>query len=305
MTRTFAAALAVTLIPWTASAQVIFRGGVDLVNFGVTVVDRKGNLVTDLTREDFELYEDGKKQEIAQFARGDASDALPPLRLGLLYDTSGSMEEDIKFARAAAIKFLNLLPHAQDITVVDFDTEVRSTTFGQGDFARLVERLRARKPDGWTALYDAFGVYLDVASGQEGRRILVVYTDGGDTRSAMNFSDMLNLIKASDVTVYPVGLLEHQRTSDRMEQQMRLQQIADATGGQAFFPTSVKELDANYARVIAEISSQYNLGFVSTDPRANGAWRKVELKLVRPDLKGAKIRSRKGYYAPSRPSSLH
>ena len=131
------------------------------------------------------------------------------MHLGLMLDTSGSMEADLKLARSAAIKFLNLLPEAEDITLVDFDTEVRVTRYPQRDFARLVERIRQRKPDGWTALYDALGDYLDGAGQQDGRKVLVMYTDGGDTRSALSFSETLTLLKASQVTVYAVGLVEN------------------------------------------------------------------------------------------------
>jgi hypothetical protein len=167
--------------------QVVFRAGVDLVTFGVTVTDRRGNLVTDLTRDDFEIVEDGRRQAIQYFAPGGGEEGLSRLHAGLMLDTSASMERDLRLARSAAIKFLNMLPESEDITLVDFDTEVRVTRYPQRDFPRVVERIRNRKPEGWTALYDALGVYLDGASSQSGRPILVMYTDGADSRS--NLSD--------------------------------------------------------------------------------------------------------------------
>jgi Ca-activated chloride channel family protein len=277
-----------------AHAQPVFRSGVDLVTFGVTVLDRKGNLVTDLTRDDFVVLEDGRPQTLTYFARGDGEGTAPATHLGLMLDTSGSMEKDLQLARSAAIKFLNLLPEAEDITLVDFDTEVRVTRYPQRDFARLVERIRMRKPEGWTALYDALGVYLDGADGREGRTILVMYTDGADSRSQLRYTDLLELLKASQVTVYAVGLIEH-AGSLRTELRMRLQQMVDVTGGQAFFPTQLKDLDASYEKVLAEIKAQYHLGYASTNTARDGAWRNVEIKLVRD---GLKTRSRKGYYAP-------
>jgi Ca-activated chloride channel family protein len=213
-----------------------------------------------------------------------------------MLDTSGSMERDLKLARSAAIRFLNLLPEAEDITLVDFDTEVRITRYPQRDFARLVERIRLRKPDGWTALYDALGVYLDGASRQNGRTILVMYTDGADSRSQLRFGDVMDLLKASHVTVYAVGLVE--RTGRlRTEVTMRLQQMVDATGGQAFFPSSLDDLDESYQRVLDEISAQYQLGYTSSNAALDGRWREVEIKVSRPDVK---LRSRKGYFAPYR-----
>jgi VWFA-related protein len=211
-----------------------------------------------------------------------------------MLDTSGSMEADLKLARSAAVKFLNLLPEARDITLVDFDSEVRVTRYPQRDFARVVERIRGRKSSGLTALYDALGVFLDGAEGQDGRTILVMYTDGADSRSELRLPDLMDLLKASQVTVYAVGLIEH-TGSARHQLQMRVQQMVEATGGQAFFPLELKDLDASYEKVVAEIKAQYHLGYASTNTATDGLWRKVDIKAKRPDIK---LRSRKGYFAP-------
>ena len=202
-------------------AQPVFRGGVDLATFAAAVTDRKGNLVTGLTKDDFEVIEDGMPQTIEYFAQGDG-DAGPPMHLGLMVDASGSMHADMKLAQGAAIKFLNMLPAAEDITLVDFDTQVRITRYPQRDFARLVERIRQRKPDGFTALYDALGTYLDGADSQDGRKVL------------------------------------------------------------------------------AEIKGQYHVGYLSTNTAKDGAWRKVDIRVKRPD---ARVRTRKGYFGPYRPSA--
>jgi Ca-activated chloride channel homolog len=183
-----AVASALTLLVAAASVsaqQPTFRTEIDLISFGVTVTDRKGNHITDLTSDDFEIIEEGQKQSVTFFARGDEMETAPEMHVGLLFDTSGSMGQDIQLSRSAAVKFLNTLSDAEDMTLVDFDTEVRVARYGQQDFPRLVERIRSRKPDGYTALYDALGVYLDGAAGDEGRTILVLYTDGGDTRSTI------------------------------------------------------------------------------------------------------------------------
>ena len=278
-------------------AQPVFRSGVDLATFAATITDRKGNLVTDLTKDDFEVIEDGKKQAIDYFANGDG-DSAPPMHLGLMVDASGSMQLDMKLAQSAAIKFLNMLPAAEDITLVDFDTQVRITRYPQRDFARLVERIRQRKPDGWTALYDALGTYLDGADSQEGRKVMVMYTDGADSRSELSLSETMELLKASQVTVYAIGLTGN-TGSARQQLQMTMRQIAEATGGQAFFPTAMKDVDSAYEKVLAEIKGQYHLGYLSTNPAKDGKWRKVEIRVKRPDLK---VRTRKGYFGPYRPS---
>ena len=275
----------------------VFKTGVDLVNLGVTIVDRRGNLVSDLTANEVEIYEDGQKQTIRYFSAGDAPPPTPAMHLGLLLDVSGSMEDDIAFSKTASIKFLNMLTDAVDVTVVDFDTEVRTARYSQNEFARLIERIRLKKAGGYTALYDAIGTYLDGAGGQEGRKIMLVYTDGGDSRSSLRRHELQDLMKASDVTIYVIGELEHQSMSSRNEQRMILQQMADLTGGQAFFPTAIKDLDKAYEKVLAEIRAQYTIGYQSTNAKTDGAWRKVDVKVVRKDAKDLRVRARKGYFA--------
>lgn len=299
MTRLVTAvALVSGLLGTPAAAQQVFRSGVETVRLGVAVVDKGGQPLGTLVQSDFTVLEDGRPQQLQLFATGDIEEAeRPPLHIGLLFDTSGSMAADLSMARSAAVKFCNLLPRAEDITLVDFDTEVRVARFGQADFPRFVERLRNRKPDGWTALYDALGVYLDGASSQTGEKVMVAYTDGGDTRSVMSFSDALTALKASDVTVYIVGFLENQGAREKLEQRMRLTQIAEETGGLAFFPTSRKDIDVAYEQVQADVDSRYLIGYISSNQANDGRWRKLDVRLNRPDLKSARIRARKGYFA--------
>lgn len=293
----FAACSSLFLALASAGAQQVFRAGVDLTTFGVTITDRRGNIVDDLGLDDFEILEDGRPQAIQYFARGQG-DASPEMHLGLMLDASGSMQSDMKLAQSAAVKFLNMLPAAQDITLVDFDTQVRITRYPQRDFARVVERIRQRRARGLTALYDALGTYLDGAGQLDGRKILVMYTDGGDTRSALTFGDTIDLLRASPITVYAIGLMEN-AGSARSHLQMTLRRLTETTGGQAFFPSAMKDVESAYEKVLAEINGQYHLGYVSTNTAVDGAWRKVEIKVKRDDLR---VRSRQGYFAPYKPS---
>ncbi len=287
----------------TQQSGSTFRTGIDIVNFGVAVIDKQGTAVDGLTIKDFELFENGQKQELRYFAFGkDGKETQPPLHIGLLFDTSGSMSEDIEMARSAAVKFCNRLLNAEDITIVEFDTEVRVARYGQDAFPHLVERLRKRRPDGFTALYDALGVYLDGARDQLGEKVLVLYTDGGDNRSAMTFDNLLTSLKATDVTVYVIGFMTHQG-SGRNDQQMHLQQMAEVSGGLSFFPMSLKEIDKAYDRVVTELEGRYMLGYVSSNAKMDGTWRNVDIKVLRPELKNSKLRTRKGYFAPFRESS--
>jgi len=279
----------------------VFRGGVEVVNIGLTVTDRKGTPITDLSRDQIEVFEDGVRQTVSYFSAGGDSVVAPPLHIGLLLDVSESMAQDIELTRTASIKFLNTLRDAEDVTVVDFDTRVRAARFSQSDFPRLVERIRRQKAEGFTAMYDAVGVYLEGAAGQTGRKVMLLYTDGGDTRSALRFRDVLDMLKASDVTVFVIGALDPQRSFGRNEQRMVMTQMAEASGGLAFFVTDIKQLDRIYAQIVSEIRAQYTVGYLSTNPRADGAWREVSIRLVaRPDAGELRVRAREGYYAPYR-----
>ncbi|HJZ74273.1 MAG TPA: VWA domain-containing protein [Vicinamibacterales bacterium] len=292
-----AASLIVGASPPARAARQVpqFRGRIDLVNVGVTVTDRKNNLVAGLTADDFDILEEGKPQTVRFFAAGDAdASERPPMHLGLLVDVSESMGDDLAFSKTAAVKFLNTLTDAVDITVVDFDTEIRTARYSQNEYARLIERIRQKKAGGDTALYDAIGTYLDGAAGEDGRKVMLLYTDGGDTRSSIGLTELMDLLKASDVTVYAIGELEHQSALVRNQQRMIIQQIAEVTGGRAFFPTAVKELDSVYEKVLAEIRAQYTLGYVSTNEKMDGKWRKVDVRMKRTDLR---TRARRGYFA--------
>ena len=217
------------------TADQTIRVGVDLVNFGVVVTDRRGAPISGLTQADFEILERGKPQQIQFFAAADVAIA-PPLHLGFLLDASGSMDQDMKDVRTAAIKFLNKNEFAVDMTLVDFDTEVRRTVFSGDDYPHLIERIRMRKSGGMTAFYDALAVYLRGASVQDGQKVLVAYTDGGDTRSTITAGDVADLLKASDVTLYALGYLEHQSSSYRNATQMELQRFSALTGGPGVLP---------------------------------------------------------------------
>ncbi len=183
---------------------------------GITVVDPDGRLVTDLEPEDFELLEDGHRQEVRYFSRSLAGDAHTiPLHLRVFLDASSSMERDGRFVKTAVIKFLNTITYATDMTLVDFDSEVRVGRYGQLDFPRLGERIGNREATGHTALYDALGVYLDGAFAKDDRKVLLLYGDGEDTRSRMSFGETHDLLRASDVTIYAIGFQKNLRAGIR------------------------------------------------------------------------------------------
>lgn len=286
-------------LPPVRAAQQIFRAATDVVSLPVTVTGRGDVLVQGLQRDQFEVLEDGKPQTLTYFATGASPDV--PLHLGLLLDTSGSMQKDLAGAATAAVRFVNTLEEARDVTFVDFADEVRVSRFSPDSYAHLFERIRGNKADGYTALYDAVAMYLASAEEQGGQKVLLLYTDGADSRSETTFGELVEMLRLSQVMVYVIGYLENQSSTERSLQQMRMNDVARQTGGYAFYPSAGKEeIDRIYARILEELKSRYTLGYVSTNAKPDGTFRKVQVKVKAPGVQGLKVRTRPGYFAPNR-----
>ena len=294
----FVIVLALFAVAASDARQQTFRASADVVVLPVTVVGKGNNLVRGLTRDDFEVIEDGKRQELTFFNEGAGGAALP-LHVGLLLDTSSSMDRDLAAAVSAAIRFVNAVDESVDVTFVDFATEVRVSRFSPPSYAHLFERMRSNKAEGSTALYDALGLYLIAAEQQDGQKVLLLYTDGEDSTSSLGYGRMIEMLRLSDVVVYAIGYLDSRRGS-RGTAQLRLNDLAHQTGGEAFFPLDRKQLDEIYAKIEEEITSRYSLGFISTNRAADGKWRKVDIRVTAPSGKGAKVRTRPGYFVPAR-----
>lgn len=288
-------ALALTVSLGAAIQQAPFKAGVSLVHVPVVVSGKDGALVRGLKQDDFRLVEDGKEQRVQFFSEGEPGEKMP-LHIGLLLDVSESMGGDLAQSATAAIRFVNALEEARDTTLVDFDTEVRVARFHDSDYPRLFERIRSKKAGGATALYDAIGMFLRSTSDLEGQRVLLLYTDGGDTTSALNFGQLEKLLKQDNVLVYAIGYVSRDNRS--MLPQAQLNAMAKDTGGSAFFPSDPRELNQIYARILDELGSRYTLGYLSTNAKEDGAWRKIDVKVTRADAAKANVRTRPGYFAP-------
>jgi Ca-activated chloride channel homolog len=280
------------------SAQQTFRARVDLVHLPVVVTDHDGQVIRGLRAGDFQVLDDGQPQKISYFSEGQTGEKLP-LHLGLMLDGSESMDRDISAAENAACRFVDRLTEAVDVTYVDFDTTIHLGYFTPDNYLQLFARIRDRQAGGGTSLYDALGVYLSRALGRPGQHVLLVYTDGGDSTSSMNFGRLEDLERLGDVMIYAIGYLQNQSSADRLPQQLRIQQIAHETGGRAFFPESPREIDAVYTDILTELASRYTLGYVPRAAGDDGKFHKIEVRLLRDDLQDAKVRTRSGYLAPS------
>jgi Ca-activated chloride channel family protein len=299
VTTLVAAGAALVLLETPVPArQQVFRVAADVVTLPVTVTARGGALVAGLQREQFAVLEDGTPQVLSYFATGATPEV--PVHLGLLLDTSGSMQRDLASATSAAIRFVNQFEEARDVTFVDFSTQVRVSRFEPGSYPHLFARIRDNTAEGYTALYDAVAMYLAAAEEQPGQKVLLLYTDGGDSRSTTSFSDVIEMLRLSQVIVYVIGYVENQPNSSRMIHQMRMNDIAHQTGGAVFYPSGRADLDRIYARILDELNGRYTLGYTPANSSTDGRWRKVQVRVNAPDVRGLTVRTRPGYYAPVR-----
>lgn len=294
-----AAALATPAAAQDGAKQPVFSSGTGVVNVTLTVRDAQGRLVSDLRQEDFVIAEDGRPQAVQIFARAvepGHNDTLA-LDLGLLLDTSESMLKMLKLSQEAAVRFLQSIPRAHDLITIFFDEDIRLSRYDSENQQGLIERIETIKGGGWTALYDAIALYLTRVEDASGRKVLVLFTDGEDSRSAIPLGDLIQTIRSSAVTIYPIGFMGGFPSGSTRLLQSRafLQQIADMTGGQLFTPSTSKDLGVIYQKILDELSAQYVIGFVSDNQRADGRFRKLKVD-VRRD--GLKVRHRPGYFGP-------
>jgi Ca-activated chloride channel family protein len=283
-----------------------FRAEVDLVRLSVAVLDDDGEPVAGLAAGDFEVLEDGVPQAVASFVEGPLDAAAgeyalgdTSLHLGLMLDTSGSMEQDLTAASNAAARFVSTLTEASDITVVDFDTGLRIGRYVPASYPQLFERIRSLRPGRGTILYDAIARYVERALSRDGFHILVVYSDGGDSMSSLTLGDLTTTLRYGNVLIYAVGYMSYPNGSRLLRQQSVLTRIAEETGGQAFFPGSIRDLDRVYATIRAAILGRYTIGYVPSDSARDGRFRRIDVRLVGSDLEDARVRTRSGYIAVS------
>lgn len=289
-----------------AGQRPSFRAGVDIVSLSVTVMDPGNRYVTDLDQGDFLVFEDGVKQEVTFFNR-----RQQPIALSLLLDSSASMEDKLGILQKAATEFIRTLKPNDIGQVIDFDSrvEIRQT------FTQNKQELEAAILDtaagGSTSLHNAIYISLKElrkfkAQSEEDvrRQALVVFSDGEDTSSLVSFEEVLDLAKRSETAIYTIALRSNEPSQSKgfREAEFVMRQLAQETGGRAFFPGRIEDLSGVYAQIGDELSSQYTIGYTSKNQVRNGAWRRVIVQVARPN---ATPRTKKGYYAPTAQGGSH
>ncbi len=267
-----------------AKPQKALKVDVDLVMVNVTVTGPNNEIITDLTQEHFQLFEDKIQQEIRYFSTDTA-----PLSLGIVFDMSHSMQNKIDLARQAAVTFLENGTPEDEYFLVEFAGRANLAEDFTSDISRLRNRLAFTPASGTTALYDA--VYLGLSklkSGQNPKRALLLITDGEDNHSRYSRSDIREFVRESDAQIYVIDL-----------GRALIGHLAEMTGGRSY-RGSVEDLQDICEKIAQELKSQYVLGYESTNTNRDGDWRDVRVRITPPrGMPKLNLRAKNGYYAPA------
>ena len=287
--------------PQAEDGRFQFRATVQAVNLSVVVTDKKGRFIPDLSVEDFEVYEDNARQEVDFF-----TSEVTPVTLLLLLDASTSVRGSVDGIKEAASNFVSKLWDGDKAIIADFNDHIRFSSHFSDDIDRLVQTIQALYPAGWTALYDSILFSLDKVSEAEGRKALLVFTDGDDSRSIGQGSeatkkDAIEGAKFSEVTIYSVGFRGQRGAGSRGVNKGFLKKLAEETGGAAVFPKGIGDLNRDFEQIQDELHSQYRLAYVPSNKEQTGEWHTISVRIKnRDDLV---VRTRQGYYAfPDQPT---
>ncbi|NQW05365.1 MAG: VWA domain-containing protein [Acidobacteria bacterium] len=266
-----------------------FTSSARTVPIYATVTDAAGRLVPDLVKADFEVYDDGKKVEVSLF-----ENAVQPITVVVMLDTSGSMTMNLELLKQAATQFvIRLLPDDRAKVGSFSDKIIVGPDEFTGDRDELMRILREDIQFGNpTALWDATDAGMDALDGTVGRRVVLVFTDGADTYSRKKQRDILDRARADEFMIYAIGLRSVMRGQGVSRPDPGLRKVAEETGGGYFELRRTDELNATFTRVASELHSQYVLGF--TPQALDGKIHKLEVKITRPGLVS---RARKSYVA--------
>jgi Ca-activated chloride channel family protein len=293
--------------PATAAAvaetpKTTFRSGVDLVALNVVVTDATEKFVTGLAPSDFAVFEDGVQQDVSFFGASSV-----PLDLAILLDTSASMSDKLKTAQQAAIGFVSTLRQDDRVSIIDIK-DATKVLFPMGDdVAGARTAILATTARGGTALYN--GTYLALkemtklrrSTGEVRRQAIVVLSDGDDTASLLSYDDVLELAKESGIAIYTISLrskTEVVRASQAghhyfSQSDFGMKALAQETGAKSYFPTDISELAGVYSSIADELASQYALGYTSKNPKKDGGYRRVIVRVTAQP--GVRTRTRNGY----------
>ena len=281
---------------------------VELVQLPVSVLDKYGFPVRGLREQDFAVYEDKVLQDITLFKQEDI-----PLSVVLVVDTSSSMFNKLRRVNSAALTFVRESNPEDETAIVTFGSTVRLDQPFTANTNELRQTLAGIVPNGYTALYDAVfqaAEYLKGVGSQE-KKVLLIISDGEDNRSKYRLKEVLEVIRESKIIVYSIGLLKDFSYSPYVtyadDGKRALKQLAEVTGGAAFFPNGVDQVEQVCERIARDLRNQYTIGYKPRNEKLDGSWRKVIVR-VNPSqtVPKVKVRTKQGLLrAPGQGSNAH
>ncbi|MFN8007192.1 MAG: VWA domain-containing protein [Terriglobia bacterium] len=277
-----------------ADIEGTLKVSVDLVNVVFTVTEGNNRFVSNLNKEDFQVEEDGKPQEIGYFAK----EVTLPLTLGLLIDTSPSVESILETEKTTAVEFLRAVLRKQDLALVmNFDRSVTLVQDFTADLRRLEKAIRSVSIGGGTSVHDA--IYLasdEKLKAETGRKAIILISDGSDTTSKLKMKEALEAAQRADIIIFAISTPVIGPLMMGGGDSGVLKKYADSTGGRAFFPSKAQEFQKCFDAIQDELRSQYVLSYTSTNANKDGSFRSIKISVL--NQKGLKVRAKKGYYAP-------
>jgi Ca-activated chloride channel family protein len=290
-----AALFGVFFLTMTLAAQSTFRHDVTLVRLLVSVKNQAGEVIGSLGKDEFEALDCGVKQEIAFFDRQTAQ----PLSVSVLIDASGSTLKDVRYETGSIGKFFKALlreGNPKDTAALySFNYEVRLLHDFTRNLNQLVDQLTKIKPTAGTSLYDAVHFSAHALQGREGRHVMVIVSDGGDTTSYYKYHDALEAAQKADAVMYGIIVVPISNDAGRnIGGEHTLVQFGSNTGGRVFYPT-VADLDKAFGEILIDLRTQYMLGYYPKDlPKDEKSFHPVTVRVKRPDLR---VSTRSGYYS--------
>lgn len=291
---------ALSLLLAQEAPTVHFNAESTLVLIPATVTDPMNRFVLGLKKDDFHLTEDGDEQTITNFSGEDA-----PLSVGLVFDTSGSMDFKLRTSRQAALQFLKTMNPQDEAFLIEFSDKAELASGFTSKMSEIEGKLMEVKPGGLTAMLDAAELALhEMKKAKNPRKAIVIVSDGGDNNSKYTAKEIQSLVREADVQIYAMGVFEPSIFPGMSPQEISgprlLSELAEQTGGRAFSASEPNDLPSVAARVGIELRNQYVLAYSPKNGSKDGKYRHVEVKVTPPaGMPGLKARWRLGYYAPA------
>lgn len=289
---TCAAVLAQETAAKVDNGEAVFRSDTRLVVLHATVIDKHGHLVTNLPQNAFQVFENGVQQHIKIFKREDV-----PVSMGLIIDNSGSMRDKRAKVEAAALALVKDSNPQDEVFIVNFNDEAFLDKDFTNDINQLKDGLTKIDSRGGTAMRDAIRMSIDhlKEKAKKDKKVLVVVTDGNDNSSVISLENLVRASQQSEVLIYTVGLLNEEEHREAKRAKRALESLAEATGGQAYFPKELSEVDRIADQVAHDIRNQYIIAYTPSNQSLDGTFRQIKVTANGPDRPS--VRTRTGYYA--------